>query len=70
MGDTSKRQPATETPKRGDAAWRAAKEAVASRNEQAYKLGRERREREYEKHAADLRAADVRERAELAKRRT
>ena len=68
MSDTSKRQPAPETPKRGEAAWRAAKEAVASRNERAYKLGRERRQREYEEFAAQRRAADARERAELAKR--
>jgi hypothetical protein len=69
MSDTSKRQPVAEAPRRGDAAWRAAKEAVASRNERAYKLGRERRQREYEEHAAERRAADVRERAELARRR-
>jgi hypothetical protein len=69
MGDTSKLQPVAETSKRGEAAWRAAKEAVASRNEQARKLGRERRQRQYEEHAAACRAADVRERAELAKRR-
>ena len=69
MSDTSTRQPAAEPAKRGEAAWRAAKEAVASRNERAYKLGRERRQREYEEHAARLRADDARERAELAKRR-
>lgn len=69
MSDTSKRQPGPETPKRGAAAWTAAKEAVASRNEQAYKLGRERRQREYDEYAAARHAADVRERAELAKRR-
>jgi hypothetical protein len=69
MSDTSKRQPVSETPKRGPAAWTAAKEAVASRNEQAYKLGRERRQKEYDEYAAKRRAADVRERAELAKRR-
>jgi hypothetical protein len=69
MSDTSKRQPVAETRKRGEAAWRAAKEAVASRNERAYKFGRERRQREYEEHAAKRRAADARERAELAKRR-
>jgi hypothetical protein len=57
-----------QTPKRGEAAWRAAKEAVASRNERAYKLGRERRQREYDEYAAARRAADVRERAELARR--
>ncbi len=69
MSDTSKRQPAAETPKRGEAAWKAAKEAIASRNEQARKQGRERRQREYDQHAAERRAADVRERAELARRR-
>jgi hypothetical protein len=68
MTDASTRQPAAETPKRGEAAWRAAKEAVASRNERAYKLGRERRQRQYEEYAAKRRAADARERAELARR--
>ena len=38
MSDTSNRQPVAVTPKRGEAAWRAAKEEVASRNERAYKL--------------------------------
>ena len=69
MSGMSKRQPAPETPKRGEAAWRAAKEAVASRNERAYKSGRERRQREYDQYVARRRAADARERAELAKRR-
>jgi hypothetical protein len=69
MSDTSKRQPAAQTPKRGEAAWRAAKEAIAARNERASKVARERRHREYEEQAAMRRAADVRERAELAKRR-
>jgi hypothetical protein len=69
MSDTSNRQPVGVTPKRGEAAWRAAKEEVASRNERAYKLGRERRQKEYDQYAARRRAADARERAELAKRR-
>jgi hypothetical protein len=69
MGDTSKRQPVAETPKRGEAAWKAAKEAIASRNDQARKLGRERRQKRYEEHEAERRAADRRERAELSKRR-
>jgi hypothetical protein len=69
MSDTSKRQPAAEAPKRGDAAWRANKEAIATRNDQARKVGRERRQREYEAYAAERRAADLRERAELANRR-
>jgi hypothetical protein len=68
MSDETKRQAPAETPKRGDAAWRAAKEAIASRNDQARKLGRERRQRKYDQQSAALRAADVRERAELSKR--
>jgi hypothetical protein len=69
MSDTSKPQPVPATPKRGEAAWKAAKEAVASRNERAYRLGRERRQRESDEYASKRRAADMRERAELAKRR-
>ncbi|MGH2946873.1 MAG: hypothetical protein ACRDPC_11530 [Solirubrobacteraceae bacterium] len=68
MSDTSKRQPVADTPKRGEAAWKAAKEAIASRNDQARKLGRARRQKQYEEHDAQRRAADRRERAELAKR--
>jgi hypothetical protein len=67
--DASTRQPAAEPPKRGEAAWRAAKEAVASRNERAYKAGRERRQKEYEEYAARRLADDARERAGLARRR-
>jgi hypothetical protein len=68
MSEARKREPAAEPLKRGEAAWRAAKEAVATRNERAYKLGRERRQRENEAYAAKRRADEVRERAELAKR--
>jgi hypothetical protein len=69
MSQESKQQPAAETPKRGDAAWRAAKQAIASRNEQASKVAREKRQARDDKHAAALRAADKRERAELSKRK-
>jgi hypothetical protein len=69
MSDKSKPQPGPETPKRGAAAWAAAKEAVASRNAAAHKLGRERRQQEYDDYSAERRAAELRERAELAKRR-
>ena len=69
MSDQTKRQPAAEAPRRGEAAWRAHKEAVASRNAQASKAAAGiRRAREDEK-AADLRAAERLERAELVKRR-
>jgi hypothetical protein len=69
MTDSSKRQPVAAEPKRGEALWRANKEAIAGRNDQARKAGRERRQREYEAYAAEQRAADLRERAELANRR-
>jgi hypothetical protein len=69
MSEESKRQPAVEVPKRGDAAWKAAKQAIASRNEQASKVAREKRQARDDKHAAALRAAEKRERAELSKRK-
>jgi hypothetical protein len=69
MSEESKRQPPAEVPKRGDAAWKAAKQAIANRNEQASKVAREKRQARDDKHAAALRAADKRERAELAKRK-
>lgn len=69
MSDTSKRQPRVETPKRGEAAWREARDAIATRNEQARKVGRERRRRQDEEHAAAQRAAELGERAQLAKLR-
>lgn len=69
MGDTSKQQRPAEAPKRGEAAWRAEKEAIASRNEQASKRSRARRQAAYEVVAARQVAADKLERAELAKRR-
>ena len=69
MSEDTKRQSAVEVPKRGDAAWKAAKQAIANRNEQASKVAREKRQARDDKHAAALRAADKRERAELAKRK-
>ena len=69
MSGTSKKQRPAETPKRGEAAWRAAKEAIASRNEQASKLARARRQKEYDQESARRVAAERRERAELGKRR-
>ena len=42
--------------KRGEAAWKAAREAVAERNEQTRKAGKKQRE-EYERHKADERRA-------------
>ena len=68
MSDESKRKPAAEVPKRGDAAWREAKAEIAARNEKASKAGRERRQRKYDEQAAELRAAELRERVALSKR--
>ena len=48
---------------------RQQKQAIANRNEQASKVAREKRQARDDKHAAALRAADKRERAELAKRK-
>jgi hypothetical protein len=67
MSDESQQRPSG-TPKRGEAAWRAARDAIASRNEQASKRARARRQQEYEHQAAQRRAAELRERAALAKR--
>jgi hypothetical protein len=69
MSDSSKSKRPAEPPKRGEAAWRAAKDEIASRNEKASRLARARRQEEYNQLAARRRADDLRERAELAKRR-
>jgi hypothetical protein len=69
MSDKNKRpQPADETPKRGDAAWRAERDEIASRNERASRRARARRQQEYEQELARRMASEKRERAELAKR--
>jgi len=69
MSDTSKRQRAPEVPKRGDAAWRAQRDEIASRNEKATRLARARRQEEYEQQSARQRAADLVERDALRKLR-
>jgi hypothetical protein len=70
MKDSSKRQPAAaEEPLRGEAAWKAHKEAIAARNDEARRVGRERRQKENDEYAAQRRAAERLERAEIKKRR-
>jgi len=69
MSDTSKRQRPPETPKRGEAAWRAARDEIASRNEKATRLARARRQEEYDQQSARARAAELRERETLSKLR-
>jgi hypothetical protein len=68
MSDTSKPRRPAAAPQRGEAAWRAAKDAVASRNERASKAAQARRQAEYEEQAAERRAAERRDQAALAKR--
>ena len=49
-------------PLRGDAAWRAAKKAIADRNEAAYARGREHRAAVSARFAAQRRANELEER--------
>jgi hypothetical protein len=65
MSEEKKVQPAP----RGDAAWRAAKDAIAKRNDAASKIARERRQKRDDQHASEMHAAEMRERKELAKRK-
>jgi hypothetical protein len=69
MKDSSKRQPTADEPLRGDAAWKAHKAAIASRNDEARRVGRERRQKENEEYAAQRRAAERLEREDIKRRR-
>lgn len=53
---------------RGEAAWRAERDAIAARNERASTRARERQQQEYEALVARRRVAELRERAALAER--
>jgi hypothetical protein len=65
MSDRAIDQEEARPSKRGEAAWKAAKEGVAERNEQAQKAGKEQR-RAYERRRADRRRrADLDRMAEL-----
>ena len=68
MSDTSKRQRPAEPVKRGEAAWRAARDEIARRNDEASRRARKRRQARYDEESARRVAADKLERAELAKR--
>lgn len=68
MSDTSERQRPAEPVKRGEAAWRAARDEIARRNDEASRRGRERRGARYAEETAARVAAERLERAELAKR--
>jgi hypothetical protein len=69
MSDTSKRQRPAEPVKRGEAAWRAARDEIARRNDEASRRARKRRQAQYDEETARRVAADRLERAELAKRK-
>jgi hypothetical protein len=66
MSESSK--PA-DPPLRGEAAWRASKDAIAKRNEEASRRAQAKRQAEYEQQTARLLAAERQERARLAKSR-
>ena len=51
---------------RGDAAWKAEKDAIAARNERARKAGREVRQAQDARRVQRQRAEDLRERAAMA----
>jgi hypothetical protein len=58
-------------PKRGEAAWKEARERVSQRNEQARKTGKQRREAYERQQNQARRAAEARQMARLVgKRRT
>jgi hypothetical protein len=69
MSDKEDGQQADKTPaKRGEAAWKADRERIAARNDEARKAGKQRRD-DYERQRAEARqAADVRRRAALLKK--
>ena len=68
MSDSSKARP-SDPPLRGEAAWRAEKDAIAKRNEEASRRAQARRQAKYDQQTARLLADERQERASLAKRR-
>ena len=68
MSDDDKKQRPADPPKRGDAAWRAHRDEIASRNERASRLARARRHEKDERLRAQQVEAERRERASLAQR--
>ncbi len=68
MSDDDKKQRPAEPAKRGDAAWRAHRDEIASRNEKASRLARARRHEKDERLRAQQVEAERRERASLAQR--
>jgi hypothetical protein len=69
MSDSSKPARPADPPLRGEAAWRASKDAIAKRNEEASRRAQARRQTEYDQQTERLLAAERQERARLSKRR-
>jgi len=69
MSEQDRKQGQADIPKRGEAAWRAHRDEIASRNERASRLARARREQKYEELRARQVEAERRERALLARPR-
>ena len=70
MKDERKPQQSADTRLSGEAAWKAHKEAIASRNAQARKAGREQRQAREDRLAAERRAIELNDRAQAAKLNT
>jgi hypothetical protein len=69
MSDTSKQQRPAEPAKRGEAAWRAQRDEIARRNDEASRRFRKRRQEQYDEETARRVVAERLERAQLAKRK-
>jgi hypothetical protein len=69
MSDSSKSARPSDPPLRGEAAFRAAKDAIAKRNEDASRRAQARRQAKYDQQTAQMLADERQERATLAKRR-
>jgi len=70
MSESSKPVRPSDPPLRGEAAWRAAKDAIAKRNEEASRRAQARRQAKYDQHTARMLADERQERAQLAKKRS
>jgi len=69
MNDESQPQDAQPTAKRGEAAWKEAKDRIAERNAQARKAGKQRREAHERQQAEARHLAEQRRMAELLGKR-
>jgi len=69
MSATSKPDRPADPPLRGEAAWRAEKDAIAKRNEEASRRAQAKRQAKYDQQTARMLADERQERASLSKRR-